>query len=436
MSKLKIEILNSLKETLSSSSVHGIANIIKSKYITIKIMWIVFFIISNGFCSWFIFNSIADYLSYDATSKIEIKYERLLKFPMVSLCNLNPLLSKYDLKQVVISCKFNLVNCDLENDFEFYYDSNYLICFRYNSGKNANGKTVPSKYSYIKGGSLNALNLELFVGSTNDDPDSDYGITENGLMLFITDESSSSESIDGIKVSTGFSTDIILNKFTIILKAYPYSNCVEDLTTINSYKSICYKKTLATNKTYRFIDCANLCFQKYVGDECNCQIYFMGPFYYTNLSDYKSENINCVTQSYTEFGKTTKYLDECDCPLECQKSGYTYSYSMSEYPTKSYMNTLKNSSLIQKFYANNDQNITYENLREKILTVRIFYDELKHTIIRNEVKTSLASLVSNLGGTIGLFCGFSFLSIVELFEVIVQSIIIIAQNNGKNKIAF
>ena len=135
---------------------------------------------------------------------------------IISFFYLNPLLSKYDLKQVVISCKFNLVNCDLENDFEFFYDSNYLICFRYNSGKNANGKTVPSKYSYIKGGSLNALNLELFVGSTNDDPDSDYGITENGLMLFITDESSSSESIDGIKVSTGFSTDIILNKFILI----------------------------------------------------------------------------------------------------------------------------------------------------------------------------------------------------------------------------
>jgi hypothetical protein len=28
------------------------------------------------------------------------------------------------------------------------------------------------------------------------------------------------------------------------------------------------------------------------------------------------------------------------------------------------------------------------------------------------------------------------LSIVELFEIIIQSIIILAQNNGKNKIAF
>jgi hypothetical protein len=125
MSNLKIEIISSLKGTLSSSSVHGLANIIKTKYITIKIMWIIFFIISNGFCSWFIFNRIADYLSYDVISKVEIKYERQLQFPVVSFCNLNPLLSKYDLKQLIISCKFNQVNCDLENDFRFYYDPNF-----------------------------------------------------------------------------------------------------------------------------------------------------------------------------------------------------------------------------------------------------------------------------------------------------------------------
>jgi hypothetical protein len=234
---------------------------------------------------------------------------------------------------------------------------------------------MPVKYSYIKGGSLNALNLELFVGSTNEE-DSDYGITDNGLIVFITDESLSSESVDGIKLSTGFSTDIILNKYTIIRTPYPYSNCVEDLTKINSYKSECYKKTFALNRTYRFIDCANLCFQKYVGDKCKCQVFFMGPYYYNNLSDYKSENIDCVTQSYTEFGKSTKYSNECDCPLECQKSSYSYSYSMSKYPTGSYFNTLKNSSFIKNVYSNDIFQISNENLREKLLSVRIFYDEL------------------------------------------------------------
>jgi hypothetical protein len=76
---------------------------------------------------------------------------------------------------------------------------------------------------------------------------------------------------------------------------------------------------------------------------------------------------------------------------------------MSKYPTRSYFNTLKNSSFIKNVYSNDIFQISNENLREKLLSVRIFYDELKHIIIKNEVKTNLANLVSNLGGTIGLF---------------------------------
>ena len=39
----------------------------------------------------------------------------------------------WDLKQVVIKCKFNGVDCDINNDFEWYFSPQYGNCFEFNS---------------------------------------------------------------------------------------------------------------------------------------------------------------------------------------------------------------------------------------------------------------------------------------------------------------
>ena len=74
-----------------------------------------------------------------------------------------------------------------------------------------------AKRSYSKktyqGGILNALEFVIYRGaaSKNQNPFSE----ENGFNIFIRNESTDSFSKEGIKVSTGFSTDIVLNKYSI-----------------------------------------------------------------------------------------------------------------------------------------------------------------------------------------------------------------------------
>jgi hypothetical protein len=111
------------------------------------------------------------------------------------------------------------------------------------------------------------------------------------------------------------------------------------------------------------------------------------------------------------------YVNLCDCPIECDQTGYNYKISVSEYPTKRYADYLiaKNSLIKAKM-----PNATHQELKQSIAKVTIFYDELIHTIISEEVKMELADLISNAGGTLGLFTGFSFLSLVELFEIVFE----------------
>ena len=51
---------------------------------------------------------------------------------------------------------------------------------------------------------------------------------------------------------------------------------------------------------------------------------------------------------------------------------------------------------------------------------RIYYEDLKYTWINQQPKIELFGLISNIGGSLSLFVGISFISFLELFEVFTE----------------
>jgi hypothetical protein len=49
--------------------------------------------------------------------------------------------------------------------------------------------------------------------------------------------------------------------------------------------------------------------------------------------------------------------------------------------------------------------------------IRIYYDDLKYTWINQQPKIELFGLISNIGGSLSLFVGISFISFLEFFEI-------------------
>ena len=54
------------------------------------------------------------------------------------------------------------------------------------------------------------------------------------------------------------------------------------------------------------------------------------------------------------------------------------------------------------------------------MSILIYYKELEYIFISQEAKTETFSFVSNIGGIFGLFLGISFLSFVEILEVLIE----------------
>jgi len=67
---------------------------------------------------------------------------------------------------------------------------------------------------------------------------------------------------------------------------------------------------------------------------------------------------------------------------------------------------------------------TYENVSKSYYGLRVYYEDLKYTLIKQQPKIELFGLISNVGGTLGLFLGFSFISLLELFEVLAELVFI------------
>ena len=100
-----------------------------------------------------------------------------------------------------------------------------------------------------------------------------------------------------------------------------------------------------------------------------------------------------------------------DCPLECEKTTYLLSTSHSDYPSPEYTKFLKTHPIIPKAFniSSFDSNSIDEDLLKKsIASINVFYDDLRYTKISQIAKMSFKDLMSNIGGTLGLYLGISF----------------------------
>lgn len=79
--------------------------------------------------------------------------------------------------------------------------------------------------------------------------------------------------------------------------------------------------------------------------------------------------------------------------------------------------------------SKNDNGLTrfrsYDQVNKHFIGIRVYYRQLKYTIISQTPKLDLFSLVSQIGDNFGLFWGISFLSFVELIEIFFEIIFIL-----------
>jgi hypothetical protein len=282
-------------------------------------------------------------------------------------------------QQLIYSCLFDLSEC-YPSEFEWVYDFYYGNCIRFNSKGNR---------SVNKNGKLSSLQLILFIGETKPVELS----LETGIHIHINNQSERTSLYRGIDASPGKITNIALNKVITKKLASPYSECIDDQKKLES--SIFYRKLVAAKNTYKQTDCFELCFSYNVFNECKCYEGSTVSYFSIGKQCKTLEDLSCLTNYYTKF-YSNEIKKMCNCPLECNTVAYSITSSFSKFPSKYYLNNviLKDPRLSEMF---GNKTVTEENIRESFVSIRIYFDELKYTLVNELEKFDVGDLISNIG---------------------------------------
>ncbi|CAF0780273.1 unnamed protein product, partial [Brachionus calyciflorus] len=78
----------------------------------------------------------------------------------------------------------------------------------------------------------------------------------------------------------------------------------------------------------------------------------------------------------------------------------------------------RNPNVVSKF--KNISEVSYERLKRNVIFLYFYYIDFQYTKIEEVEKMNWLDFIAGIGGTLGLFIGISFLSLVEIVEVIIE----------------
>ena len=178
--------------------------------------------------------------------------------------------------------------------------------------------------------------------------------------------------------------------------------------------------------------CFTLCFQDKLIASCNCS-----DIITKNILDVKycesSNELECLSKFKNSFSSSYfNSLCEYACPSQCQSIEYKLSLSTSAFPTLRYAKNVQTIHYDRFRRFTSDAELI-EYCRQGFLKIVVSYENIYYTAIGELAAMTLNGLFGNLGGQMGLFIGISFLSLVEVIELIV-TICVTIFNQKKRKI--
>jgi hypothetical protein len=389
-------------------------------------------------------NEIVNVSHKDMVPKVSALYKRAISHVNSdSFSDENRKKLGHRLKDILHNCKFNTLSCNLD-EFTWEFDPVYGNCYKFNAGQsNSTGEIKESTIA----GPLNGLKFDLFVNVHEDIKDYYYSyliieITSSnfnalGAIIKIDNSSYSTDYSynGGIKIASGFHTDLsIYRKFSFNLPK-PYSRCELDNDNINlpiskSDNTLLYHYA---NSAFQYTQqsCILQCMQLNIINLCNCSHPSFLSIHRVNKCQSLQKEIPCAQQAWQKYftsenfrngSKRNLYLNRINncirsCPLECNQTHFeTKLSSMKTISWKFYL------GLIEKYLSSGFLKlpISPETATESFVSLSIFYESLSYTYTTESPQIDWISLLGSIGGNLSLVLGVSIFSLCELVEVLIE----------------
>jgi len=464
----KFKVWRALRYFFVNTSFHGLPHIAASKSCIRICFWAFLILISLALMLLAIIMVSIKYISFDTYIKRELEEPNRLKFPAVTICNLNQYTKSYFQKNLGYSEEdlFNVTlfvdalssrrrltkNHDISelniliNELAEQYDDDIaeisfgdtesldfshrlenMLVSCYFDNQPCFGQHFTPKVN-IKGRcfTFNSNTSDVLYASS---PGALYGlelilnveqheyfmphISSVGFEVYVHQQGDFPYlgEHSAFTVSPGVHTNVVLSTERLEYLEPPYGACEKDL-------------KLEYFSVYTREACLDECRTKATIRVCGCRLFYM-PGSATVCSP--SEYVNCVVDLLRNFWD----LHQCDCPLPCNiPESYRFELSYSAYPAKHVplllhkAGVLPNVSGLPESIHNpnaTDDKATQEELlkffKENFVKITLYYNQLSLNKLTEVLEYDTFQFIADFGGHLGLFTGAGFLTFFEFVEV-------------------
>ena len=442
-------IMKTLIDFSESTTAHGFGHIMSSTSILTRLMWATIMIGLYIVLIIVIGPLITKYLERPLVSKQSLVYERKPHFPAIVICNeniaekepyeelLNSLNESYDsidpiramqkvesqslnryghkFNTTILKCDFRHVenSCLLELDdgrqsWLRYWNPRFGTCWGFNLD-------LDNPLHVTRTGPQGGLHMHLDTQQEKYIKDT----ASAGFRVFIGNQGEEFDLEDKvILIAPGKKYDISVSKH-LIQRADPFENgtCIKNKR--EAMIDHTSREEYHINKiTHKF--CNKLCASRKIIEVCNCAILSLPlPIEFKDVKNCLNDE-PCPSKIMQEW-----YDDElvCDCQPACDQTIYRMNTYFQEYP----------SQVVRQKEISEGR----PDPRKNLLSVNIYFQEKVFSKSEEMVYYTLVNLIADMGGQLGLFGGFSVLTVVEflvLFFVLIFKLNLKCFNANNNKL--
>ena len=227
-------------------------------------------------------------------------------------------------------------------------------------------------------------------------------------------------------VTSGSHVNLRLSKLIDSKLSEPFNKCQIDLETDTN--EILHYIISKTGYRYDQTYCYQLCHFEHIFMSCNCSLPSSDEI--TNFKYCLKKDKFFIQHCFADEFKRIDFDFESQCSLRCPLKCVTTSYKLkSQYlESKIEFDEFAESDLAIKKRIKEWINVTdvsVEDIIKKTFSMSIFFKDFKYTAITQIPKSTVPDLVSNFGGTLGLFLGFSLLSFMEFGEFLCEVVFLV-----------
>ena len=249
-------------------------------------------------------------------------------------------------------------------------------------------------------------------------------------------------------LNAGTATRITLQQQTVSRQSYPFSDCTE------KWPDFLELNEIYQNFRYTMEFCQFICQQKTIAEVCGCSDTFDWNFSRNEeilqraqqkCDVWNSTQYGCMVSVYTEYSRGYRF---CDCPNSCSDKSFQMKVSTASWPSLSYtphfvslmkrsksskVRKLINQLLTDAYTDDSSKARLQEQISRNFVRLEVHFETMVYQKVKETPKYNLSTLFGTIGGNLGLWLGWSILSLIEFLQWIGMTAIYLLVDRKKQK---